>query len=118
MKMKIEKIPLPTIGGCRIYVVISKNLKEAAKHVFKDDDYKDVLYERAEAVTCHREEHSYVFFQPNADAGTVAHEVWHALRRQFKRIGAKLENELFAYHLEYVVNEVVDILKKWGKKIS
>lgn len=114
MKIKIEKVPLPTIG-CRIYVVIAKDIHNAIKKVIGNNEG---VSPAAIAVTCHEGPHSYVFFKPNASAGEVAHEMWHALRRQFKRIGAKLENELFAYHLEYMVDETVAILRKWAKKVK
>lgn len=48
---------------------------------------------------------SWLFFKPQATAGTVAHECSHAIHRMFEWICAEIEIELFAYHLGYLTDE-------------
>jgi hypothetical protein len=116
VKYKIEKIGLPTLGY-RVYVVITKDFRGVAKKIGlidRDDEIK----EKARALCCHSSGISYMFFKPDADPGEVVHETWHAIYRAMKHIGAEIENEIIAYHLEYVVSMAIDVLKKWAKKIS
>lgn len=50
--------------------------------------------------------------------GTIAHEAWHCVRIVLERAGAKLENEVVAYHLEYIVNEIHKFLQKKKIRVS
>ena len=49
-----------------------------------------------------------IIIQPDANAGTIAHECWHCVRQMLLHMGATLDNEVVAYHLGYVVNRVTD----------
>lgn len=55
---------------------------------------------------------SVIIIQPDANAGTVAHEAWHCVRRMLLHMGADLDNEVVAYHLGYLVNKITDFKKK------
>lgn len=49
---------------------------------------------------------SYLFLNPKADEGTIVHEAWHVIFEIMDYVGAKIENEVVAYHLGYLVNEI------------
>jgi hypothetical protein len=50
---------------------------------------------------------SLLFFQEKASSGTIAHEAWHVVYELMRWIGASLEDEVVAYHLSYIVGQVV-----------
>lgn len=49
---------------------------------------------------------SYLFINSNASSGTISHECYHAICNLFKYIDAEHEEEMFAYHLSYLVDEI------------
>jgi hypothetical protein len=48
----------------------------------------------------------------NVEPSTIAHECFHAVRTLMSNIGAEVEDELWAYHLGYLVGEVHKLLEK------
>lgn len=52
-------------------------------------------------------EHSYIFLKWNCSMGTVAHEAYHVVRRVFEWHNVAMENEAVAYHLGYLVSEIL-----------
>ena len=59
---------------------------------------------------------SAIFFTPDSSIGVIAHEIFHALWAMFKYIGAKLENEVVAYHLSFTLDTVLEYKNKKDKK--
>lgn len=55
----------------------------------------------------------HIFLTKDTSEGVVAHEVFHAIWRMFKYLGAKMENEVFAYHLSYTLDKI----NEWKKTI-
>lgn len=51
---------------------------------------------------------TYMLLNFTASPGTVAHESWHVVYRMLKGLGAKLENEVVAYHLGDLVRKITD----------
>ena len=62
-----------------------------------------------------RHPYSYIYFTPKTSIGVIAHEVFHAIWRMFKYIGAKNENEIFAYHLSHTLDEILSFKNKIDK---
>lgn len=54
---------------------------------------------------------SMLIFDINAPCGIIAHECWHAIRRMIVFHGGELENEVVAYHLGYLVEQVCKFQK-------
>lgn len=54
---------------------------------------------------------TWMFLRPDSDEGVVAHEAWHVLYGIHDYIGAKIENEIVAYHLGFLINAVHKFLK-------
>jgi hypothetical protein len=57
---------------------------------------------------------SSVIFPEHCSLGTIVHECFHAIFRMHESVGAKLDNESVAYHLDHLVNKA-DVLN--NKKI-
>lgn len=64
------------------------------------------------------ESDAFILFTPDSSVGTIAHEVSHAIWRMFRFYGAKFENELFAYHLGYTLDKILEFKKEIDLKIS
>jgi hypothetical protein len=51
----------------------------------------------------------HIFLKPYASAGIVTHEAWHAVRALLVWAEARdFDNEVVAYHLGYLVNQITD----------
>jgi hypothetical protein len=49
---------------------------------------------------------SYLFLPLNCKPGVIAHECFHAIFNMFTKKGVKLENETWAYHLDWLIKEI------------
>lgn len=93
-----------------VHVVVTNDVIKSGR---KRDQ---TLAEDAEAEALHiyrkAECASYLVFNRNPDLGTVAHECYHCVYRLMRWVGADMDNnEIFAYHLGYLVNVVYTFLK-------
>lgn len=68
-----------------------------------EDKHTDAL-----AIHVAGEGKSFVFLLHHVSLGTIAHESWQVVRHMFDSCGAALENESVAYHLGYLVNQIVN----------
>ena len=59
---------------------------------------------------------SVIFVPLDADINQVSHEAYHAISRLMRFIGAKPEEEIVAYHLDWLIGEMCKIAKKADKK--
>lgn len=48
----------------------------------------------------------WLVFNRNPSANEIAHEAWHCIFHLMSAVGAKLEDEVVAYHLGYLVGEI------------
>lgn len=53
-----------------------------------------------------------------ASAGTIAHEAWHAVSHMLLKVGAKLDDEVVAYHLDFVVRFITEYVKDTQTKLK
>ena len=49
---------------------------------------------------------SYLFFHFNPTVGELSHECFHCVWRMMHWIGAEMDNEVVAYHLTYLTDEI------------
>jgi hypothetical protein len=111
-RLKKEVIPNP-IFHYDIIVVVTDDYNAAVKKLELELSHEGYGEEtKAVHIFIPDNGESYLLFHKNADAGTVVHEVWHAVRRMLEYIGAGLDNEVVAYMLGYYTRVVLDILKK------
>ena len=115
-------IPIP-IYSYRIYVIFTDSLEETANKLKK----KGLLARSFDAneqetgafhIKFSNESFSYLIFKINADSNQISHECYHAVSTMFKWIEANHEEELFAYHLGYLVGEVTLDRDKAIKKLQ
>jgi hypothetical protein len=59
---------------------------------------------------------SWVILPMDAPCSSVAHEAWHAIRHMMVSAGADLDSETVAYHLGYLVGQIIRFLIKNQKK--
>ncbi len=115
-------IPLP-LYSYRIYVIFTDSLEETAKSLKKQgllDKHTEINDRDTGAfhVKFSNESFSYLIFKIGADSNHITHESYHAVCTMFKWIGATHEEELFAYHLGYIVREVTKDQSKAIKKFQ
>jgi hypothetical protein len=114
VKTRITHVEFPVFSDYIVHVEITSDLEAsmrryppcvAAMNEFKDD-YS------CEALTIHTDEtFSFIFFQHDASAGTIAHEAWHVVSRMLKLLGVEPDGEVVAYHLGYLVNQIFKFVR-------
>ncbi len=96
-------VRFPVFCNYRVHVVVTDDVQKShsERKCGDDNDHAGV-----EALFCTNGKgpESYIFFQREASAGTIAHESWHAVRRMLLDIGSELDNEVVAYHHDYLVD--------------
>lgn len=76
----------------------------------KDDERSVTGYHGKNPEYCQ----SWIMFGPDPSIKTIAHEVFHTVWNIMKHIGAEFENEVMAYHMGYLVQEITENLYKYG----
>ena len=116
MKSKKFEITFPIFADYTVHMTVTSDVVAARKKMDSTIGFK---YEGSSEVALHDYNDagdSWLFFSPNPKAGTVAHESWHCVRRMLKWAGAGLDDEVVAYHLEFLVDEVTKhLLSKGGR---
>jgi hypothetical protein len=103
-KKAVRMQPLPF----RVQVVITSDLsrsvvqreKQVGKYEPNTVDYALQCEDIRSGGVCH------LFLPINVDAGTIAHEAYHAVRTMLRFVGSEKEEELVAYHLGYLVRAI------------
>jgi hypothetical protein len=112
------KFPMYDIS---IFVYFCENIRESMdkicdKHGFAESSHKikESMY------ACHLfnsdKKDSIIFLPIDTGLGTAVHESYHAVCRLFKYIDAEHEEEIFAYHLDYLVSEITKLQNKITEK--
>ncbi len=114
MTEKETIIDLP-IFNYQISVVYTDDIsesREARNHLIGAQD--EVLHKYVDGLHSYNnlEPKGFIFFTAKSSVGVIAHEVFHAIWRMFKYIGAKNENEVFAYHLSWILDRVLEFKKE------
>lgn len=111
-KDKRRTIRFPVLNDYHVNVVYTSDIKKAA---LKSDKTRLVAngdrITNCDAITIHvmDEPESTIIFQHDASFGIIAHECWHVIRRMFEYFEMHLDSENVAYHLGYLVDQVVAI---------
>lgn len=93
----------PAFSRYKLHIVFTDDIGRSKKHRYGNDNH----CEGAEAIHIPNEGgSSHIIFRYTAGARIIAHESWHAVRSLLLWAGADLDNEVVAYHLGYVVEEV------------
>ena len=106
----------------RIYVIFTDSLVESANALFEKglltknhgiDDTTDGF-----SVRMPNQSYSFVVLKYNASINQIVHECYHAVCNMFRWVSAEHEEELFAYHMGYLVREVCRDQEKVQKKLD
>jgi hypothetical protein len=115
-------IPFPPFDY-RVYLFFVNNLGEAVKAIIKRDGL-NLTAHRLEEISDSGGFHlystnrarSYLFLHTDALSNQIVHEAYHTVSNIFRWIEAEHEEEVFAYHLGYLVQEIVSDQKKMLEK--
>ena len=114
-------IPFP-LYAYRVYVIFTDSLTESADSLVKQgrlksphgiDDTTDGFHVRMP-----NQSYSFIVLKYGATLNHIVHECYHAVSTMFDWISARHEEEIFAYHLAYIVQLVATDQKKAQKKLD
>jgi len=112
-----EKVEFPQYcGGINVYLVFSEDIETSAETILPMHNMKipKEFPKYSAAFTSYADSafDVVIMYGPEIDPGIIAHESYHAIKWLFRRIGATEEDEeVFAYHLDYLVLKTNDFLK-------
>jgi hypothetical protein len=114
-KIKERKLTLffPPFNNYEVCVITSNQKERSAEKIFDRHQIEhDTDGFGAIHIWCNRENRpiSYMVFPEDASVGTITHECWHCIKKMFSWIGSDYEDEIVAYHLDYLVQEVFDFI--------
>lgn len=97
------------VYGYEIIFVITDNVEESRRKM--DDKFGAPDTRLANALALHSgcddRPLSALFIPLDCSVGVIAHECFHAIYHMFGYVGAKMDNENVAYHLEYLLDAII-----------
>lgn len=105
----IKIIEFPVLNYT-VHAETTKDLSKTVKRYPVTEDF-DTTGTMACAIHIDNEGFSFLFLPYKCSPGVVAHESWHVIRRMAEWVGAELDNEMIAYHLGYLTDEVWKLVK-------
>ena len=108
----------------RIYVLFTDSLEGSADNLAnqgflaKNHGIADDGTTGAFSVRLPNQSASFVVLKYHALVNDIVHECYHAVCNMFKWIGAAHEEEIFAYHLDYLVRQVRSDQEKTLRKLE
>lgn len=103
-------IKFPILANYTVRVIIADNFNAA-----KPDFIKDInIPQNNEGCCVTHSEHSIsvIFLRTDFTIGDLVHEASHAVNNLFRYIGAQSDEEIFAYHIQYLVDNTLKGLCK------
>lgn len=106
----------------KVFVIFTDNLKGSADSLAKKglltkghgiDDTSDGFH-----VLMSNQSYCFIVLRQFADINQISHEAYHAVSTMFRWIGAKHEEEIFAYHLGYLIEQIRADQQKMLKKLD
>lgn len=116
MRERHTTIKFDAFGQYSVIVIIASDLGKAIESRLEDLKESTVPedIEECKAITYHRggEKESIIFLRRHCTVADIVHECWHVIYRLFDYFGAELEDECVAYHLDYLVQQTFNFVKK------
>jgi hypothetical protein len=106
VKSKIKIVRFPVFSNYTVHVEITSDIIKAMKKYKYTENIEGCEAYDACSVHVENENMSFIFLPLDVNAGVVAHECYHVVHNIMEYVGAALDSEVIAYHLEYLVNEV------------
>lgn len=115
MRERHKTIEFPVWSDYAVHVIVTRDFEKSVKKFCDDDDAKPSY----QAITIHcgddedkEPKESYIFLAPDCAVEYIAHECWHVIYRMMKYFEVEFEDEVVAYHLGYLTQQVYDFVKK------
>lgn len=108
---RITYIEFPVFSGYSVHVEVTPDIAKAVLK-YPATAHADVDSETLGLTSTKGGKVSFVFLKPNATPGIIAHESWHAVENLIKYVGAEIESEMVAYHLDYLVDRIFKFVNK------
>ena len=105
MRNRSFKVRFPIFANYEVRIIFSRNLKTTCDRL-NTDAYP------CEACFIPGENKGWLVFPSAPDEGTIAHEASHVVQELFRHVGARRDDEVFAYHLDYLVSRIHRFLKR------
>lgn len=100
-----KNLQIMTLAGYVVHVIFTDDIKKSCLARYGNCSAR----ESAMAFVRHStfEGRTHMFFPLNANEGTIAHEAYHVVHAMFDWCGVReFDNEMVAYHLGYLVEEI------------
>lgn len=101
-------IAFPVFRDYTVHVILSHDMKATGRRLHEDLSACDGALVTYPATP--RE--SWLVLGPDPSEDTIAHEAAHAVRAILDEAGAGVDDEVFAYHLGYLVGKIHGFIKK------
>lgn len=104
---KICHVRFP-VFSYNVFVIFTNDINKSRNRLSDILGQCSIVDNTTQGLHSHNEESSLsvIFLKKRCTYGTVAHECYHALCAMFEYAGAMIEEEVMAYHLSYLVDEI------------
>lgn len=102
---KRTSIVFPVFSRYEVRVIFARDIAATARRLNVDGS-------GARGICLSEPGLSRIIFETKPDEATVAHESSHAIRAMLEHAGAALDDEVFAYHLDFLVGKIHQYLKR------
>jgi hypothetical protein len=114
-KVRIKTFKFPVFANYEIVVVSAGDIRKAMSR-FKHTRNVDMSnFPTADGFNIHvaNEPTTYIFIPTTASLGLTTHEAYHAVDRMLKFFHVEENDEVIAYHLGYLVQEISEWRWSW-----
>lgn len=108
MRNRRTSVRFPVFNGYEVRVILSRDVQRTGRGLKVDLTGCAAAWVRIGDFP----RRGWLVLAPDVDAGTIAHEASHAVRSMLAYVGAKNEDEVFAYHLDYLVGRIHRFLER------
>jgi hypothetical protein len=113
MSQRSKTVVFDSWSDYRVVIVIAKDLDAAIAKRMGEDEVPDDL-DAYRAISYHESNvaKSTIFLRPKPSVADIVHESWHVIFRMMDYLGARIEDEVVAYQLDYLCQQVFDFARK------
>lgn len=97
------------VFGAEVRVIFAKNVYATGKRIHAKADPADIALTFCDTA---KPDRVHIVFPLDPDEGVIAHESVHAIKYLFSLHGVTGNEELFAYHLDYLVGQIHKCLSR------
>lgn len=103
MTNRRTKVLFPVFNGYEVRVILSQDVKATGRRLNTDLEHAVA----ALVTNADKPKVSWLVLGPTGrDPGTIAHESAHAIKALFTCAGVRMDEETFAYHLDFLVGRI------------